>query len=398
MSNSIGIIGLGYVGLPLAIEAAKSGFRVVGIDKDLQKIGLINNGNSGIEGIDENELSSLISSRKIDVTSEYSKLNAIEIIIVCVPTPLNKKHEPDLGYVIDAATKLSVYVKRGTLIIFESTVSPGTTREILAPLIQEKSKIGSEELLLAFSPERIDPANTTWNVKNTPKLVAGINGTAARMAAEFYSKFIDKVVTCDSLEIAETAKLLENSFRLLNIAFINELSNFCFRQGIDVLKVIAAASTKPYGFMPFYPGLGAGGHCIPVDPVYLTTRASEVHASMKLLELAQKVNSNTPVSYINRLESKVGKIKNKKILIVGIAYKANVADVRESPALTLIDELRAKKAVVKWHDEFVQHWNGENSVDLNTNYDFAILATFHNGVDLSKLNGIVVYDSRGSLI
>jgi UDP-N-acetyl-D-glucosamine dehydrogenase len=200
------------------------------------------------------------------------------------------------------------------------------------------------------------------------------------------------------LEIAETAKLLENSFRLLNIAFINELSNFCSQQGIDVLKVIAAASTKPYGFMPFYPGLGAGGHCIPVDPVYLTTRASEVHASIKLLELAQKVNSDTPLSYIDRLEAKVGKIKNKKILIVGIAYKANVSDVRESPALTLIDELRAKKAVVKWHDEFVQHWNDENSVDLNTNYDFAILATLHNGVDLSKLNGIEVYDSRSSLL
>jgi UDP-N-acetyl-D-glucosamine dehydrogenase len=265
-------------------------------------------------------------------------------------------------------------------------------------LIQEKSKLNREEFLLAFSPERIDPANLTWNIKNTPKLVAGMNGAAATKAAEFYSKFINEVIMCDSLEIAETAKLLENSFRLLNIAFINELSNFCSRQGVDILKVIAAASTKPYGFMSFYPSLGAGGHCIPVDPVYLTTRASEVDASMKLLELAQEVNSDTPANYIRRLEAKVGKVENKKILVIGIGYKANVADVRESPVLTLIHVLRAKKAIVEWHDELVQDWNGENSVDLSGDFDFAILATPHNNVDLRKLNGIEIYDSRNSLL
>jgi UDP-N-acetyl-D-glucosamine dehydrogenase len=398
LTETISVIGLGYVGLPLAIAAANSGYKVIGVDKDLKKIELICGGSAQIDGIDHIELRSLIDSKQINVGTEYSAIENSKIIIVCVPTPLTKDHKPDLGFVIGATEELSPFIKKDTLIVFESTVSPGTTREVLAPLIHRNSSLKNSEYFIAFSPERIDPANLIWNVKNTPKLVAGMNTEAVNKAGEFYSKFIDKVIVCESLEIAETAKLLENSFRLLNIAFINELSNFCSRQGIDILKVIEAASNKPYGFMPFYPSLGAGGHCIPVDPVYLSTKANEVGAPTKLLELAQQINANTPKDYVKRLESKVGKVKGKRVLVIGIAYKANVADVRESSALILINELRRKKAIVNWHDELVKEWDGEKSVGLGGQFDFAIVATQHNDVDISQLNAIDIYDSRSSVI
>jgi UDP-N-acetyl-D-glucosamine dehydrogenase len=398
LTETISVIGLGYVGLPLAIAAANSGYKVIGVDKDLKKIELICGGSAQIDGIDHIELRSLIDSKQINVGTEYSAIENSKIIIVCVPTPLTKDHKPDLDFVIGATEELSPFIKKDTLIVFESTVSPGTTREVLAPLIHRNSSLKNSEYFIAFSPERIDPANLIWNVKNTPKLVAGMNTEAVNKAGEFYSKFIDKVIVCESLEIAETAKLLENSFRLLNIAFINELSNFCSRQGIDILKVIEAASNKPYGFMPFYPSLGAGGHCIPVDPVYLSTKANEVGAPTKLLELAQQINANTPKDYVKRLESKVGKVKGKRVLVIGIAYKANVADVRESSALILINELRRKKAIVNWHDELVKEWDGEKSVVLGGQFDFAIVATQHNDVDISQLSAIDIYDSRSSVI
>jgi UDP-N-acetyl-D-glucosamine dehydrogenase len=255
----------------------------------------------------------------------------------------------------------------------------------------------SEEFLLAFSPERIDPMNTNWTVKNTPKLVAGLTPEAATKAKEFYSKFIDQVDVCDSLEVAETAKLLENSFRLVNISFINEVAMFCQKIGIDINDVIKAASTKPYGFMPFYPSVGVGGHCIPVDPLYLAEAANKVDAPTRFIELADEINLGMPTYFVDRASNILGGLRDKKILVIGVAYKPNVADVRETPVQALIAGLREQGAEVSWHDNLVQRWNGEASVDLSDSYDLAILATPHSYLDLKKLGKLQILNTRSSL-
>jgi len=395
--DEIAVIGLGYVGLPLAIAAAKAGFQVTGIDLDKNKINNIQNSFSNVEGIDNNDLDSLIKDGKLAVTNDFSRIKESKIVIVCVPTPLTLDEQPDLSFVIDATKQLSIHIKEDTLVIFESTVSTGTTRNILTPIITEVSKLSQDKFLVAFSPERIDPANLIWNVKNTPKLVAGLNEIASKRAADFYLKFIDKIEICKSLEIAETAKLLENSFRLINIAFINELAVFCNKQGVDILEVIKAANTKPYGFMPFYPSLGAGGHCIPVDPVYLSKVAALVGTPITILELAHDINVNTPKHFVKRVENEVGSLSKKRILVIGIAYKPNVADIRESAALNLILGLRKKGALTTWHDDLVNEWNGEKSAPLSADYDLAILATPHDYLDLTKLGNVPILNTRGSI-
>ena len=397
MVDEIAVIGLGYVGLPLAIAAAKAGFYVTGIDLDKNKINDIQNGFSSIEGIDISDLGNSIKEKKLAVTNDFSRIKQSRIVIVCVPTPLTLDHQPDLSFVVDATEQLSIHIKEDTLVIYESTVSTGTTRNILTPLIADLSKLSQDKFLVAFSPERIDPANLTWNVSNTPKLVAGLNEISAKKAADFYLKFIDKVEICKSLEIAETAKLLENSFRLINIAFINELAVFCNKQGVDILEVIKAANTKPYGFMPFYPSLGAGGHCIPVDPVYLSNIAASVGAPITILELAHDINISTPKHFIKRAENELGSLSEKKILVIGIAYKPNVADIRESAALNLILGLREKGALTTWHDDLVNDWNGEKSVPLSADYDLAILATNHDHLDLTNIGSVPILNTRGSV-
>jgi len=396
--EQVGVIGLGYVGLPLAVAAANSGFQVLGIDTNDDKIENIINGTLSIDGVRQEELVQLFQSRKLNVSTEYKLLEKSEIVVICVPTPLTENHKPDLEFVLNATGELAKHIKKDTLIILESTVSPGTTREVLAPLIEQNSDLTCDDYFLAFSPERIDPANSIWGIRNTPKLVAGTTPEATIRARSFYSRFIDNVIVCESLEIAETAKLLENSFRLLNIAFINELSSFCSSLGIDIAKVIEAASTKPYGFMPFYPSLGAGGHCIPVDPIYLTSKASAINAPIRLLDLAQEINAQSPKKFLERLNSKVGSFSGKRILVIGISYKANVADVRESPSLVLIKELRKNGAIVKWHDSLVGRWNNENSVNIGADFDFAILCVKHDNADLSQLKGIDIYDSQSSIL
>jgi UDP-N-acetyl-D-glucosamine dehydrogenase len=259
------------------------------------------------------------------------------------------------------------------------------------------SNLKSEEFLLAFSPERIDPMNTNWNVKNTPKLVAGLTPEAATKAKEFYSKFIDQVDVCDSLEVAETAKLLENSFRLVNISFINEVAMFCQKIGIDINDVIKAASTKPYGFMPFYPSVGVGGHCIPVDPLYLVEAANKVSAPTRFIQLADEINLGMPTYFVDRASKILDGLQDKKILVIGVSYKPNVADVRETPVQALIAGLREQGAKVSWHDNLVQSWNGEASVDLSDSYDLAILATPHSYLDLKKLGKLQILNTRSSL-
>jgi UDP-N-acetyl-D-glucosamine dehydrogenase len=267
----------------------------------------------------------------------------------------------------------------------------------LAPLIRSHEQIDKDWFELAFSPERIDPSNKNWNLKNTPKIVAGLTENSKKRAVEFYSKFVDQVIECDSLEIAETSKLLENSFRLINISFVNELSKLCHKLGIDVSQVIKAAATKPYGFMPFYPSIGVGGHCIPVDPLYLSSKAKAVGEPMQLIDLASQINFTIHQYFVNRAEEKLQGLKDKKILVIGVSYKPNLADTRETPVEILIASLKQKSAKVFWHDDLVKEWNGEISVALGCDFDLAILATPHDYLDLTKLGNVPIIDTRGSI-
>jgi UDP-N-acetyl-D-glucosamine dehydrogenase len=390
------VIGQGYVGLPLSVSAAKVNFDVTGIDIDTPKVALINSRKSPVEDITDAELVDVINSGSYRATSNTYIHISTEIICICVPTPLGKNHQPDLDILKSACTKVGKNLKRGMLVIIESTIQPGTTRNIVIPILEKESGLTNDKFLVAFSPERIDPMNKKFTMKNTPKLVAGLTPEAAVKAKEFYSKFIDQVDICDSLEVAETAKLLENSFRLVNISFINELAMFCQKIGIDVNYVIKAASTKPYGFMPFYPSVGVGGHCIPVDPLYLAEAARVAGAPSRFIELADEINLGMPTYFVGRASEMLGGLKDKKVLVIGVAYKPNVADVRETPVEALISGLKKSGAVVSWHDDLVESWNGEKSVALGSGFDLAILATPHDYLDLSLLGNVPLLNTRGS--
>ena len=393
----IAIIGLGYVGLPLAILSARSGYEVVGIDIDRKKVDLINSGKSPVEDVSDRDLNSVLSSGTLQVTANFLKISEAYIVVICVPTPLSENKKPDLSHLESAVKEFSKYLNKSTLVILESTVEPGTTRDYLVPLIKEYSNLTENEFDVSYSPERVDPLNEKWNLKNTPKLISGLNKNASNRTIDFYSKFIDNIFECDLLEIAELAKLLENSFRYVNISFINELSILCQKLDIDINKVIAAASTKPYGFMPFYPSIGVGGHCIPVDPLYLSNKAREIGASTRFIDLADQINQEMPGYFVGRAEEKLGGLINKQVIVVGVSYKPNVADVRETPVSALINGLRSKGARVSWHDDLVKEWNGEKSVALSNDFDLAIIATLHNYLDLTKLGNVPILNTRGSI-
>ena len=390
------VVGQGYVGLPLAISCAQAGFEVTGIDLNDEKVAHLNRHKSIVEDVSDFELKSVTEAGKYKATTDSLIDSATEIICVCVPTPLGSNHQPDLD-ILKAATKdVGKSLKAGMLVIIESTIQPGTTRDVVVPILEKESGLSRDQFLVAYSPERIDPMNKKFTIKNTPKLVAGLTPEAAVKAKEFYSKFIDQVDVCDSLEVAETAKLLENSFRLVNISFINELAMFCQKIGIDVNDVIKAASTKPYGFMPFYPSVGVGGHCIPVDPLYLAEAAREAGAPSRFIELADEINLGMPTYFVGRASEMLGGLKDKKVLVIGVAYKPNVADVRETPVEALISGLKKSGAFVSWHDDLVKSWNGEKSVALGTGFDLAILATPHDYLDLSLLGNVPLLNTRGS--
>ena len=397
MTQIISVVGLGYVGLPLSVAAASSRFQVVGIDINRVRVETINKGISPLEDISDQKIHELIDNKRLLTTTEFSRIKDSEVIVICVPTPLTSDHKPDISILESALKAIAPYLRKDMLVILESTVEPGTTRNIVAPLLAKGSGLKQNEFLVAFSPERIDPANKLWEVRNTPKLIAGLTDQACEKAIQFYSNFIDRLIKCDSLEIAETSKLLENSFRLINISFINEIAIFCQKLGVDINAVISAAATKPYGFMPFYPSIGVGGHCIPVDPLYLANKAREIGAPARFIDLADEINQEIPGYFVGRAEEKVGGLKAKRVLVVGVAYKPNVADVRESPAESLIVGLKQKGAQVFWHDELVQEWNGEKSSALSSNYDLAIIATPHDYLDLTKLGNVPILNTRGSI-
>ena len=390
------VVGLGYVGLSTAIHAAEAGYLVFGLDTNIQKVKKLNSGSSLIEDISDIRVANVIKQNLFSAHTNIDDIVDPEVVLICVPTPLTEKQLPDLSYFSNSIISIAPLINAKTLLVVESTIEPGTTRNLVVELLEEYTSLNRSELLIAFSPERIDPGNPHWNLKNTPKIVAGINDKSKNLAVEFFATFINQVVPVESLEIAETAKLLENTFRLINISFINELAMFCAKLKIDVNQVIKAASSKPYGYMPFYSSLGVGGHCIPVDPVYLSNKAKQIGATTRFIDLALQINLERPEYFIEQARTMVGNLENKRILVIGIAFKSNISDMREAPAKNLIFGLRENLAIVYWHDDLVKEWNQEKSVELNADYDLAIIATPHDYLNLSLLKGVPILDTRGT--
>ena len=387
----VSIIGQGYVGLPLAMAVVQGGHEIVGIDLDHSLIERLKAGKSPIVDFTDDQITSAIKTERYSLANDFGAVETSDVVVICVPTPLDTANKPDFSFLIRALNSIADHMKPNVLIINESTVSPGTTRGLIKETL-DKAGVPFE---LAYSPERIDPANKKWTVINTPKLVAGLTPVATERAAAFYKTFVGSVTIGSSLEVIETAKLLENSFRLVNISFVSEIAQFCAAIGIDVREVVDAASTKPYGFMPFYPGPGVGGHCIPVDPSYLVSKAQEIGAPTRFIDLANELNRSLPSYFTGVASGILGGLTGKKILIVGVAYKPEVADVRETPAEGLIHELRAKGARVSWHDELVQEWNGEKTVGLTPDFDLAILVNPHRNTNLSALGSTQILNTRG---
>jgi len=370
----------------------------VGIDTNSPRVRMLNSGISPVEDIDGDVIRGLIDSDKYSASTDFNECARADVIAVCVPTPLTADKKPDLSALVSACESIGEHLVAGSLVIIESTVEPGTTRDVVLPILVAKSGLKAEQIHLAFSPERIDPANKKYTIANTPKLVAGLTEEAADKAVEFYSGFVNDVTRCSTLEVAETAKLLENSFRLINISFINEIADMCEVMGVDVNEVIRAAATKPYGFMPFFPSAGVGGHCIPIDPLYLSHKAKSVGAPTSFIDLAQKINDERPAHFVAQASKLLGGLTGKKVLVVGVAYKSNVSDTRESPAEPLIDGLKAAGAVVSWHDALVPRWRSEVSVDLSADFDLALLVNVHDGMSLSALGSVPIINTKGAAL
>jgi len=389
------VIGQGYVGLPLAIAACRAGHQVVGLDTDVHKIEQLSKGISPIEDLLNSEVSDQIDAGKYLPSADYNHIKRSEVIVICVPTPLLASKKPDLRALLNATSNVAKNLNKGALVIVESTVEPGTCRDLLQPVLIGNSDLTEADFDLAYSPERIDPTNKNWTIRNTPKLVAGSTENALNRAVNFYKDFIEEIISCDSIEVAEMAKLLENSFRFINISFINEISMLCNKIGIDIGKVITAAATKPYGFMPFYPSIGIGGHCIPVDPLYLANTFSDNGVTSRFITLADQINDEMPKHYAIRAKEMLGTLSKKKILVIGVAYKPNVSDVRETPVLDLISELVKNGALVVWHDDLVKTWNNEVSVSLHGDYDLAVIATLHTYINLDDLGDTPILNTKG---
>jgi|694.fasta_scaffold89672_2 UDP-N-acetyl-D-glucosamine dehydrogenase len=391
------IVGQGYVGLPLAVNCCSVGYKVFGLDSDISKINNLAIGKSTIEDVSDTSLMQVIGEGLYYPTSDESVLSDVQVVVICVPTPLNDDRQPDLTLLIEATKTVAKNIKLGTLVIVESTVEPGTCRDVLLPIFFNTGEFNTDNFDFVFSPERIDPGNTFWNLATTPKIISGYSNSAMIKARNFYSKFVNQIIVCSSLEVAETAKLLENSFRLVNISLVNELRVFCQKKKIDINEVISAAASKPYGFMPFYPSIGVGGHCIPVDPLYLAKSANAIGTPLRIIQVADEINISIPSYFVDLAVQKIGKLDGKRILIIGVAYKPNVADVRETPVEALISGLESKGAEVSWHDDLVKEWNGEKSISMSSEYDLAILATPHDYLDLSKLGNVPILNTRGSI-
>ena len=381
MKKQIGIIGQGYVGLSLAMSALKAGYRVVGFDSNPKLIEKLERGETEVPSVDIDFMQEKSSLNLYNPTFDPNELNESEIIIIAVPTPLNHDRIPDLSFLIKACEIIVDNLKNDALIINESTSYPGTLREVIKKICDTSKKA---IFTYASAPERIDPGNKIWNISNTPRIVSGLSEIAKRQVVAFYNHICTEVVLVDTPEVAEASKLYENTFRQVNIALANEFSIICKNLGISSHAAIAAAATKPFGFMAFYPSIGVGGHCIPIDPSYLSFAANQVGIRANFIELANETNLSMARHVVERINNFLGKpLLNLNIQLIGISYKIDVADLRESPALILISELRSKGAVVKWHDPLVNVWNNENSSQIDPNIDLGLIVTPHKSIDLS---------------
>lgn len=414
----VGVIGLGYVGLPLVVEFAASGLEGIGFEVDENKAKQINAGTSYIGDVPASRVKELVSQKRLSATTDFNHLSACDAIIICVPTPLRKTKEPDVSYILAAAEEIKKRLRRGHLVILESTTYPGTTDEVLLPMFEETGLKLDEDFLLAFSPERVDPGNPQFLTHNIPKVVGGVTDDSTEVAARLYSQIVKEVHSVTSARVAEAAKLLENTFRAVNIGMANEMARLCYALNIDTWEVIRAAATKPFGFMAFYPGPGIGGHCIPLDPHYLSWKARQHGFDSRFISLAEEVNSRMPEHVVqlvsDGLNDNKKALNGSKVLLLGVAYKKDIDDVRESPALSIIDRLRAKGADVRYHDPFVREVRFDDahtetagdplaSVSLSdeelSNADCIIIVTDHSDIDYERVCALtpLIVDTRNAL-
>lgn len=407
----VAILGLGYVGLPLAVVFAEAGYTVTGIDPDRRKVDTIQRGESHIQDIPTAQVAKLVQAGKLKATSDFSAIRQADAVSICVPTPLRKTGDPDLSYILSATDELAKYVHPGMVVVLESTTYPGTTREVMVPKFEEVEglKIG-ENFFLAFSPERVDPGREDWTTLNTPKVIGGITQNCSDISAVWYAQAIKTVVPVSSAEVAEMAKLLENTFRMINIGLVNEMAIMCARLGVDVWEVIDAAATKPFGFMKFTPGPGLGGHCIPIDPLYLSWKLRALNYTARFIELASEINTGMPRYVVglvqDALNDQAKSIKGSKILVLGAAYKPDIDDLRESPALDVIGLLEQKGAEVYYHDPYVpciahEHWMRESVPDVMAavrEVDCVVVVTNHKVYDYPAIldSARLIVDTRNA--
>src|SRR2546421_3320807 len=414
----VGVIGLGYVGLPLATEFAGKGLRATGFEVDATKVAKINSGESYIGDVKSESIKQNVDAGRLSATTDFGELKDCDAIIVCVPTPLRKTKEPDVSYILAAAEQIQKYLRRGQLIILESTTYPGTTDEVLLPMLEETGLKLDEDFLLAFSPERVDPGNPQFQTHNIPKVVGGVTDDSTEAAACLYSQIVNEVHAVTSARVAEAAKLLENTFRAVNIGMANEMARLCYALNIDTWEVIRAAATKPFGFMPFDPGPGIGGHCIPLEPHYLSWKARQHGFDSRFIGLAEEVNSRMPEHVVQLVsdgfDDDQKAMNGARVLLLGVAYKKDIDDVRESPALSIIDRLRSKGCEVRYHDPFISELNFDDahtassgkplaSVQLDDQEirasDCIVIITDHSAVDYQRVVNLapLVVDTRNAL-
>ena len=406
----VGIIGLGYVGLPLAVEFARAGFDVTGFDVDETKIAAINGGNSYIPDVPNADLASNVAAGRLRATSDMRQLGAMDAIDICVPTPLRKTKDPDLSYIVKAVEAVAATLKKGQLVILESTTYPGTTDEVVQPMLEASGLKADVDFFLAFSPERVDPGNAQFTTRTIPKVVGGVGAASTDAASALYGAVVSSVVAVSSTRVAEMVKLLENTFRAVNIGLVNEIALMCHKMDIGVWEVIDAAKTKPFGFMPFYPGPGLGGHCIPIDPFYLSWKARQNGFECRFIELAGQVNGAMPAYVVSRVADALNSVKKpingSRIHLFGVAYKKDVGDVRESPALDIIELLALRGATVSYTDPYVSSLeHGGRTLEhvpfdaaINSRCDCAVIATDHTAFDFGRIAAMpLVVDTRNAL-
>ena len=410
-SATVGVVGLGYVGLPLAVEFAKAGFSAIGFDIEPSKVAQINRGESYIPDVSSEELDSVTRSGRLSATADFARLDEVDTVNICVPTPLRKTRDPDLSHVVAAAESVAAHLHDGQLVILESTTYPGTTEEVVRPMLERGGLKAGRDFFLAFSPERVDPGNVEWRTANIPKVVGGVDSASTEVAAALYDQIVETVVPVSSTRVAEMVKLLENTFRAVNIGLVNELALMCRDLDVNVWEVIDAAKTKPFGFMPFYPGPGLGGHCIPIDLFYLSWKARQSGFESRFIELAGHINSGMPRYVLERISDALNGVakplKGSRIHLFGIAYKADVSDVRESPAIDVAELLHERGAIVSFSDPFVADLAVgslkasvvESQAALDRGFDCAVITTPHRAFDYDDIvaRSPLVVDTRNAL-